>query len=278
MNMRRLTSLTALASFSLIMLTSVILYIVPYGRVAYWADWRLWGLTKTKWSDLHLTVGFLFLISIVLHLYYNWKPMVAYLKNRKKQLRIFTREFNAAVLVLLIWTVGTYADIPPFSLILNLSESIKETAAKQYGEPPYGHAELSSLKTFSKKMGLDLPDAANRLNAAGIAFESDDQRLLDIARANHVSPQQVYRLMAPPKTAAMPAPLPVTPSPGFGNRKLADICQEYGLNIGIVVSEFGKSGIAAHANMSLKEIAQQADSSPLDVYHRLKSISASAQS
>ena len=51
MKMRKITSLTAALSFLLMVLTSIILYIVPQGRVAYWADWRLWGLSKTDWGN-----------------------------------------------------------------------------------------------------------------------------------------------------------------------------------------------------------------------------------
>jgi hypothetical protein len=40
MKLRKITSLTALLSFVLMLVTSIILYIVPQGRVAYWADWR----------------------------------------------------------------------------------------------------------------------------------------------------------------------------------------------------------------------------------------------
>ncbi|MFP7753178.1 DUF4405 domain-containing protein [Thermodesulfobacteriota bacterium B35] len=48
MNIRRITSMTMLVSFVLLSVTSIVLYIVPHGRVAYWADWHLWGLSKTQ--------------------------------------------------------------------------------------------------------------------------------------------------------------------------------------------------------------------------------------
>jgi len=68
MNMRKITSLTMLISFVLLVLTSVILYIVPQGRVAYWADWHLLGLSKSQWGNLHINLGFLFLLAGFLHL------------------------------------------------------------------------------------------------------------------------------------------------------------------------------------------------------------------
>jgi hypothetical protein len=56
--------------------------------VAYWADWRLWGLTKEQWGNVHINIGLLFLLSIFLHIYYNWKALLAYLKNKARQLTV----------------------------------------------------------------------------------------------------------------------------------------------------------------------------------------------
>ena len=58
----------------------MILYIVPQGRVAYWADWKFWGLTKTDWGNIHINLGLLFLIALFIHIYYNWKPLINYLQ------------------------------------------------------------------------------------------------------------------------------------------------------------------------------------------------------
>ncbi len=97
--MRKITSLTALVSFLLLLLNSIVLYIVPHGRIAYWADWRLWGLTKTEWTNQHVIIGILFLLAIFIHTFYNWTLIVAYLKNRARKLRIFTHEFNIELLL-----------------------------------------------------------------------------------------------------------------------------------------------------------------------------------
>ena len=108
MNIRRITSLTALLSFIILFITIVVLYIVPQGRVAYWADWRLWGLTKEQWGNVHINIGLLFLLSIFLHIYYNWKALLAYLKNKARQLTVLTWDFNAALVLTLIFAIGTY--------------------------------------------------------------------------------------------------------------------------------------------------------------------------
>jgi hypothetical protein len=48
MKIRKITSLTALASFLLLILNSVVLYIVPHGRIAYWSDWLYVGADKDR--------------------------------------------------------------------------------------------------------------------------------------------------------------------------------------------------------------------------------------
>ena len=272
MNMRKITSLTALVSFILEILTSVILYIVPQGRIAYWADWHLWGLTKTQWTDLHLNLGVLFLLAMCLHIYYNWNPITAYLKNKARQLRVFTKEFNAALILTTIFLLGTYFLIPPFSTIIEISNSIKDKAARHYGEPPYGHAELSSLKTFVGKVGLDLEDSMKRLRQEGITFTDESQSLADIAKLNKLPPQQIYAVMKPALSETAEITFPENPPPGFGHRSLADICHEYDLNIKIILRGLADKGIKAKEELTPKAIAADNGTSPMDIFEMMKEI------
>jgi hypothetical protein len=177
MKIRKIASLTAALAFILMLLTSIILFIVPQGRVAYWANWHLWGLTKTDWGNIHINLGLLFLIALGLHIYYNWKPLIAYLKNKRKQLKVFTPEFNSALLITLSFVFGTYFLVPPFNWVMTLNDYFKDSAVEKYGEPPYGHAELSSLKTFCNKMNLDLVQSIQLLNDAGYTVDNGDVTL-----------------------------------------------------------------------------------------------------
>lgn len=261
--------------FALLLLTGFILYIVPHGRVAYWADWRLWGLSKTQWTDIHLNVSLLFILSGFLHIYYNWKQIVSYLKNRAKKIKIFTKDFNIALLITVIFVAGTYFMIPPFSWVLNLSESIKDAASVKYGEPPYGHAELSTVKTFAKKMGFDAEDAIQKVKKRGLKIEGPEQTLKDIANANGLSPQGLYLMMKPEKEESLTGTgsLPDSPPPGIGRRPLADLCSEFGLNTKDVLRGLSKRKIDASAEMTIKEIAEKRGMSPVDVYGIIKELS-----
>ncbi len=265
MNMRKITSLTALISFVLLMVTSIILYIVPSGRVAYWAGYRLWSLSKEDWSSVHINLGFLLLISILLHVYYNWKAMISYLKNRSKQLRIFTPDFNVSLVVTLIVFFGTLAGIPPMSSIINLGDAITDKANLVYGEPPYGHAELSPLVDFAYKVKVDLDESLVKLKAAGIKVESSAQTMEAIAHANWISPQQIYAVMKPENKSSA-AEMPEEAPGGTGNRTLAQICAMYQLNPDIIVQGLAEMNIVAEPDQAMKKIAAANGIDPHAVY------------
>jgi hypothetical protein len=258
-------------------LTSIVLFIVPHGRVAYWANWKLWGLIKTDWGDIHINLGFLFLIALFLHIYYNWKPLIAYLKNKAKQLTVFTPEFNAALLITIACAVGTYFSVPPFSWVITLNEAVKENGTEKYGEPPYGHAELSSLQIFAKKMNLDLEKSMQYLEAAGYPAANPDMTLKAIGDQYNRSPQQIYEVIQPatitPPSSEKVAPrLPEDPQPGTGNLTLEQFCTRHDLDLVKLIRELADKGIEASGELTLKEIASRSRQSPTDIYERIKSI------
>ncbi len=273
MNMRKMTSLTALFSFILILITSTVLYISPQGRVAYWADWHLWGLTKTDWGNIHVNLGLLFLLALLLHIYYNWTPLISYLKNQARQMVVFTRESTFALLLITALAVGTYFQIPPCVYVQDLNELFKTWASREYGEPPYGHAELSSVRAISRKMGLDPGNALEQLKKAGIRFESGEQSLLDISRLNRISPKQVYeRMSAPPEgvTAGTPMQLPEHPAPGFGRLTLSEFASHYKLDSERIINALQAHGIPCTPEMSIKDLASRSGKNPVDVYEIIK--------
>ena len=266
---RKITSLTALLSFILLMLTSVILYIVPAGRVAYWADYHLWGLTKGEWGNLHINLGVLLLLSIILHTYYNWNAVMAYLKNKTKEFKLFTREFNAALILVVLFSFGTYFEVPPFSTIIVIGESISADAEKLYGEPPYGHAELSSIKTFAKKMQLDLELSIQRLKDADLIVENSDQPLLEIAAVNQSSPKEIHLIISP-LSERVKNTFPSQAPTGLGKRPLIDLCQEYSVSSKVVLGILAENDIQAREEMSIKEIADAAGKDALSIYEIIR--------
>jgi hypothetical protein len=271
---KRIVSLTALLSFVLVVLNSVALYISPHGRVAYWVDWHFLGLSKTQWADQHIIVGLLFLIALILHIYYNWNPIVAYLKSKAKKIKVFTPDFNIALALAVIFTIGAHAQIAPFKWVIDFSEAIKENVAEKQGEPPYGRAETSTLKTFADKTGLDLNDSLARLKQAGVKADDPEQTLLELARQNQRSPQILYQFMQPEELPGHTEMLPPDPPKDFGKKTLSQICRQYGLDTTAVTAALKIRGINVSPDSSIKQIAEQQGISPDAIYEALQNIAA----
>ena len=79
---RGMTSFFTLFGFLVMSITGLILYIVPEGRVAYWTFWDLIGLSKTDWDNIHILSSILFIIAGGFHIYFNWKPLMNYFRDK----------------------------------------------------------------------------------------------------------------------------------------------------------------------------------------------------
>lgn len=273
MHIRKITSLTALLSFLFMLSTSIILFVAPQGRVAYWSDWHFWGVTKTQWGNIHINLGILFILSILLHIYYNWNAIIHYLKNRQKSFKIFTLDFNISLAITVVFALGTYLVIPPFSNMLNLGEKIKNHAAVLYGEPPFGHAEEASLASLVKKMGLDLQESIARLEAAGIKIDSTAQVFLDIAKKHRMTPKAVYDIILPAQTNAGKKTIPAIPAPGTGNKTLMQVCSEYQLNYETTSKALESMGVEIIPEQTIKGLASANDRTSVQLYDMIKEIS-----
>lgn len=288
--MRKIISLTLFLQLLPLTITSIVLYIVPHGRVAYWADWKMWGLSKTQWGDMHTTCGAIFCLAGAFHLVYNWKALLLYMK-KARAFRLFTKEFNVALILTLATLAGTYFMVPPFSWVLQVGEHFKAQGTKKYGSPPYGHAELSSVKTLCKRMSLDLEKAMANLDAKNMIFVDENSTILELSQANNKTPQEIYVILQGEdnKAAASQlepgscgggrgAPPPVTSSDtvngvpvlphgmGVGKMTVMEIARKYAITADEVEGRLSEKNIAFTMDQPLKEIAAAHGLSPHRVY------------
>jgi hypothetical protein len=164
--------------------------------------------------------------------------------------------------------------VPPFNWPLLLNTHFKDAAAAKYGEPPYGHAELSPLRQLARRTDLDLPAALAALKAAGIRFDSEQATVQDIARQNNRSPQDIFQMM---QKATAPAPaqgLPINPPPGTGNKTLAGLCEGYGLPAAELIQALQGGGIEAQPELTIKAIGANNGLSPMAVYDAIREAAA----
>jgi hypothetical protein len=264
MTLRKTTSLTTLISFILLLFSSVILYVTPQGKIAFWANWNMLGLGKEQWGALHTNLGILFIVAGMVHTVLNWKPIVTYLKNKTQKIKVFTADFNLALGITLIIVLFTLFELPPIIGIQHFNESLKDAAAVEYGEPPYGHAEVSPLRSFCKRTGLDVQESITKLNEAGIKGASEEATLAEMAETNGKTPHQIYNLIKPAPVAH--AEMPEHPRSGFGRKTITQVCGEYGLDAVTMVAGLKIRNIECSAKATMKEIGEQNDMDPHAIY------------
>jgi len=196
--MKKITYLTLAFSFLIMSYTGVMLFIVPQGKVAYWSDWHLFGLSKSQYGELHTTSMVTFLLFALLHIYYNWKPLMGYIKDKNRKISFTKKEFLIAFLLNIVFIVGTLYLVQPFKAFLDFEDGIKDMWAKKYGEPPYGHAEETKLKVFCKKMEIDYTKAIALLDKNNIIY-NEDESLLSIAKHNNTNPKEIFDIISKTK-------------------------------------------------------------------------------
>lgn len=268
-SLRKTSSLTALLSFAVLAGTGIVLFLVPQGRVAYWSEWRLWRLTKEHWAALHILLSLLFLVAGVIHIVLNWGPIVSYIRDRRKRIAVLTAESAVAAGLTLAFSLGTLAGAPPFRWVMELNTKVKDQASRTYGEPPYGHAEQSSLKTFSDRVGLDLGKAMGLLREGGISFQGETDRIQDIAKRNGRTSQEVYLAMKAaekPKPASAAGEPPEEAAPGLGRKTLPELCQEYHLDLARIRTALESRRLKVSTEQPIRALAEANGMGPHDLY------------
>lgn len=256
-------------------LTGIVLYIEPAGRVAYWITWQFGGLTKTDWGNIHILSSLLFIVAGAVHTWLNWKPLMNYFKDKMNRGVKLRRELIISSVVS-VWVIfAAIWPFPPLSYLLDFNEWVKEQwVAEDNYEPPFGHAELLSLKTFSKKMDIDLTKATSELKTNGINFESAEETLEDISLANNISPMNLYLLIKKFEPAPEPEALSsYTPESievkfsgtGFGNKSVASVCENIGLDQELAKERLLSAGISPDLTLTMKKLAESANTEAIEI-------------
>lgn len=270
--MRKIVSLSLVINFILLLISSIVLYIVPEGRVAYWSDWTFWGLSKSQWGDIHITTGLLFLILGVWHTIYNWKPIINYIKKGIPKAKLNLTPTILAILINILVVVGTLCNWQPMKQILIWNDQIKEYQAEINGNPPYGHAELSSLESFCGLLGLNKEIVLKSLKEKQLKGDLNFQTtILDLAKANSITPQQVFDLIKEVSQGQV-IDLPTSPPQGLGQMPLAQLCANYNIELSSILQGLQERNISADENQSLKQIADENEMTPRDIYEIIREI------
>lgn len=253
------TSFFMFLSFVVLLLSGVVLYVAPPGRIANWTRWQLW-LGKEQWQALHTVFATLFIAAAVLHLVFNWKVLLAYLKTRVHTGTSNRRELAVAVVTSLAVFALTLGDVPPFSTVMAIGEQAKNSWATPETEPPLPHAEGFTLVRLSEVTKQPVEDMLASLRQSGIGDATPESTVGALAAQHALTPQQVYvklRLPAPPASLAV--------EQGLGRKSVAQVCQQLGLGQAEGLRRLEAAGIHASPGATMKELANEYGRTPHDL-------------
>ena len=265
--MKKIISLTLAFSFLIMSVTGLMLYIVPKGKIAYWANWEMFGLTKTQYGDIHITSMILFLVVTTWHIFYNWKPLINYMRDSAKKVTIFKKELLIALGLNILFVVGTLSGIQPFQSVLDLNDNIKSYWEREYGSPPYGHAEESSLQSFSKRIGTDAQKAMELLKENNIKVDSSKQTLLDISKQNDIASKVIYDIIKPKQSSKGSEKIDF-----LGRRTLDELAGMNKISLEKSIKFLEKKGVKASSDTRMKEAAEELGVTPYKLYEKLRTL------
>jgi hypothetical protein len=277
---RAFASLTAALSFIGMCVTGVVLFVVPPGRIANWTGWTMVGLTKHQWGGLHIWLSLVFMIAAILHVCFNWRCLLTYCKDRIKKSFALRWEWVVALLICVVATVGTLADIKPFSSLLAWNEAIKHSWDDSGRHAPVPHAELLTLAELAGHVDdLDVEGIMANLEAGGIEVASPDDIVGELAAAHNLTPNQLYNIATGASAGGrgrgagghgQGGGAGQGGGPGFGRMTLAQYCSQAGLEVDDALKKLREAGLEVTANTTIRDIADAKGVHPSEIRRLLE--------
>jgi len=202
---RAFISLGLVPSFLVLVVSGIILYLAPAGRIANWTDWQLLGLTKKEWQEQHTIFSLLFAILSIFHLFsINWKAFWSYIVSKTRNGLSKPVELSLIIILSLVTGVGTYKGIPPFSTINNFGETLTDSWETTDAQAPIPHTERFTLNDIATRFtpGKSPQELQQTLERKGINVESVDQTLESIAEQNGTSAKNIFDMLGIEATAS----------------------------------------------------------------------------
>jgi hypothetical protein len=221
-------SLFLVTSFLFFVLSGVVLYLAPSGRVAESSFWKFLWLDKGQWEAMHTSVSFIWVPIALLHVVYNWRPIVGYMRSRGKRMFRSVRELTLATLATLFIAAASVGDWAPVKQMMDLGESMdafwtdranangyyipvgEEELPAGFGEAPAATEPVLSageqpanavevrkgfgrftVKEIAERYEIPFEIAVARLGAKGVRDVKADENLLAISGRTGFSPSDL---------------------------------------------------------------------------------------
>ncbi len=289
---RGLTSFTLSLAFLVMVITGIVLYVSPQGRVANWTGWQVLYLQKEQWSALHTTAAILFILSGVFHVYFNWSALVHYVVSRQKL--NLKRELLAAVAIVVLFLLGTAYHLPPFQTVIDANDRIKTYWDERSQPAPYPHAEESTLREFAARVNLPLEEITAKLQAAGLEAEDPGQTIGELAEIYKKTPSQLFGILRSRTGRGTTESFSLSEGrgegrgqgrgqgqgggygQGMGRMTLSSLCEQNSLSLAKIQAALQERGISVQGDTKVREIADRLEMTPSELLDWLGQLSDAA--
>ena len=268
---RAFVSLLTGFSFLMALVSGIILYITPQGRIANWTNWTWAGLTKHDWIALHICFTALFVIASILHIWLNWRVLFSYFVGKLQGASRLRFEWLLALLICGAVYWGALKPFAPFSSLLDLNQRIKFSWATPKEAPPIPHAELFTVKELAKEADIDLEIIFENLRSKGIEATAADI-FGQIAEQAGLSPDELYRIALGHSQEERRGgqrrggeQSGGAGGGGFGQKTLKQVGQEMNLSSQEAIDILNAAGISASADETIRTIADRNNIHPSEI-------------
>jgi len=267
-SLRAFISTYMVFSFLILAFSGIILYIAPPGRIAHWTELTILGFTKDQWQAIHTIFTFLFIIAGSFHIYYNWKPIMAYFRTKMKEKFKLRKELIFSALFSVIVFSLVVSNVPPFKTVMDLGEDFSDSWSDEESEPPVPHAEEMTLTEFAQLTNADVNTIIENLKNNGIAYATENSIIKDLALENNTTPQQIYRKVNSGSQSNVATHK--GGKFGYGRKTLAEVCEELKITQETALANLSKYNLQIDLNKKVKEIASDNDILPIELIKMIK--------
>lgn len=189
---RSFISFTLFFSFLILCFSGFALYIKPEGDIARWIDWSFAGISKSGWEGFHALFSLFFLIFALIHLCFNWKVLLNYLKDKISKGLTLKKELLSSVIIVILLLVCTIMQWQPFWKIAEWRQGFKKNKNLVTVEEPESGFSKKKLSYVAEFLNMPAEELVQKLNQLDLSVNDTNERLIDIAKANKTSPERIY--------------------------------------------------------------------------------------
>lgn len=149
---RQITSIVLFLSTLIMAITGVVMFAMP-GHGPGSGGSHFLGLDKGQHKELHIVFMIPLVVAAVLHVVWNFRPLVSYLKLRSPARNRQTLGIAVAVAIVLLFAGGTLARVEPFTRFVQLGHRLSHGGSGP-GQIPGGPPAADGPAANAPAMGV----------------------------------------------------------------------------------------------------------------------------